>query len=25
MSDDSFWSVSTEVIVTLAACTEEVN
>ncbi|HWZ38562.1 MAG TPA: SoxY-related AACIE arm protein [Bradyrhizobium sp.] len=25
LSDDSFWSVSTEVIVTLAACTEEVN
>jgi sulfur-oxidizing protein SoxY len=25
MSDDSFWSVSAEVIVTLAACTEEVN
>jgi sulfur-oxidizing protein SoxY len=25
MSDDSFWSVSTDVIVTLAACTEEVN
>jgi sulfur-oxidizing protein SoxY len=25
MSDDSFWSISTDVIVTLAACTEEVN
>ena len=25
LSDDSFWSVSTDVIVTLAACTEEVN
>jgi sulfur-oxidizing protein SoxY len=25
LSDDSFWSVSTEVVVTLAACTEEVN
>jgi sulfur-oxidizing protein SoxY len=25
MSDDTFWSVSTEVVVTLAACTEEVN
>jgi sulfur-oxidizing protein SoxY len=25
MSDDSFWSVATEVVVTLAACTEEVN
>jgi sulfur-oxidizing protein SoxY len=25
MSDDSFWSVSADVIVTLAACTEEVN
>jgi sulfur-oxidizing protein SoxY len=25
LSDDSFWSVSTEVIVTLAACTDEVN
>ena len=25
LSDDSFWSVSAEVIVTLAACTEEVN
>jgi sulfur-oxidizing protein SoxY len=25
LSDDSFWSASTEVIVTLAACTEEVN
>jgi len=25
LSDDTFWSVSTEVVVTLAACTEEVN
>jgi sulfur-oxidizing protein SoxY len=25
LSDDSFWSASAEVIVTLAACTEEVN
>jgi sulfur-oxidizing protein SoxY len=25
LSDDSFWSTSTDVIVTLAACTEEVN
>jgi sulfur-oxidizing protein SoxY len=25
LSDDSFWSASTDVIVTLAACTEEVN
>jgi sulfur-oxidizing protein SoxY len=25
LSDDSFWSVSADVIVTLAACTEEVN
>jgi sulfur-oxidizing protein SoxY len=25
MSDDSFWSVRADVIVTLAACTEEVN
>jgi sulfur-oxidizing protein SoxY len=25
LSDDSFWSISTDVIVTLAACTEEVN
>ena len=25
LSDDSFWSVSVEVVVTLAACTEEVN
>ena len=25
MSDDSFWSVSADVIVTLAACTEEMN
>jgi sulfur-oxidizing protein SoxY len=25
MSDDSFWSVTAEVVVTLAACTEEVN
>ena len=25
LSDDSFWQVSTEVIVTLAACTDEVN
>jgi sulfur-oxidizing protein SoxY len=25
MSDDTFWSASTDVIVTLAACTEEVN
>jgi sulfur-oxidizing protein SoxY len=25
LSDDSFWSVSTDVVVTLAACTEEVN
>jgi sulfur-oxidizing protein SoxY len=25
MSDDSFWSISADVIVTLAACTEEVN
>ena len=25
MSDDTFWSVTTEVVVTLAACTEEVN
>ena len=25
MSDDSFWSVSADVVVTLAACTEEVN
>ncbi len=25
LSDDSFWSVSADVVVTLAACTEEVN
>ena len=25
LSDDSFWQVSTDVIVTLAACTDEVN
>jgi sulfur-oxidizing protein SoxY len=25
LSDDSFWSASTDVIVTLAACTDEVN
>jgi sulfur-oxidizing protein SoxY len=25
LSDDTFWSVSADVIVTLAACTEEVN
>lgn len=25
LADDSFWSISTDVIVTLAACTEEVN
>ena len=25
MSDDSFWQVATEVVVTLAACTEEMN
>ena len=25
MSDDSFWSASVDVVVTLAACTEEVN
>ncbi len=25
LSDDTFWSASTEVVVTLAACTEEVN
>jgi sulfur-oxidizing protein SoxY len=25
LSDDSFWSASTEVVVTLAACTEEAN
>ena len=25
MSDDTFWSVSADVVVTLAACTEEVN
>jgi sulfur-oxidizing protein SoxY len=25
LSDDSFWSASADVIVTLAACTEEVN
>jgi len=25
MSDDTFWSVSVDVVVTLAACTEEVN
>ena len=25
LSDDSFWSVSVDVVVTLAACTEEVN
>ena len=25
LSDDSFWSVSADIIVTLAACTEEVN
>ena len=25
MSDDSFWQVTTEVVVTLAACTEEMN
>ena len=25
LSDDSFWSISADVVVTLAACTEEVN
>jgi sulfur-oxidizing protein SoxY len=25
LSDDSFWSVSADIVVTLAACTEEVN
>ena len=25
LSDDSFWSTSVDIVVTLAACTEEVN
>jgi sulfur-oxidizing protein SoxY len=25
LSDDSFWQITTEIVVTLAACTEEMN